>query len=82
MGADRVIDFSQAFFKNATFEKADHEVAFSLFDTYEELSSADTPWQKQKTNEELMEEIKVELLEELRKWQDKFKDDAKRKIQV
>ena len=32
--------------------------------------------------EELMEEIKVELLEELRKWQDKFKDDAKRKIQV
>lgn len=29
MGADRVIDFSQAFFKKATFQKTEHEVTFS-----------------------------------------------------
>ena len=49
------------------------EKAYGLFDTFEELSNADHAWQKDKTNEQLMEEIKSELREELKKWKDKFK---------
>ena len=68
--------------KQYSYDSIELQGVYGLFDTYEELSSADTPLQKHKTNKELMEELKVELLEELRKWQDKFKDDTKRKIQV
>ena len=56
--------------KEYSYDSIGFEKAYGLFDTFEELSKADKPWQKEKTNEQLMEEIKVELLEELRKWRD------------
>lgn len=59
--------------KQYSYDSIGFEKAYGLFDTFEELNKADKPWQKEKTNEELMEEAKAELLEELRKWRDKMK---------
>lgn len=59
--------------KQYSYDSIGFEKAYGLFDTFEELNKADKPWQKEKTNEELMKEAKAELLEELRKWRDKMK---------
>ena len=58
------------------YDSIGFETVYGLFDTFEELSSADSPWQTEKTNEQLMAETKTELFEELKKWRDKIKNGA------
>ncbi len=41
---------------------------YGLLDTYSDISEADIPWRKEKTNQELMDEVRAELLVELKKW--------------
>jgi len=62
--------------KQYCYDSISFETAYGLFDTFDELSNADRPWQTEKTNEQLMQETKNELLEELRKWRDKLKNGA------
>lgn len=57
--------------KKYCYDSIGFESAYGLFDTYDELSNADRPWQKGKTNQQLMAETKVELFEELKKWKNK-----------
>lgn len=61
--------------KQFCYDSIGFETAYGLFDTFEELSNADRPWQTKKTNEELMTKTKAELLEELKKWKDKIKNE-------
>ena len=44
------------------------EKIYGLLDTYSDISEADIPWRKEKTNQELMDEVRAELLVELKKW--------------
>ena len=44
------------------------EKIYGLLDTYSDISEADIPWHKEKTNRELMDEVRAELLVELKKW--------------
>jgi hypothetical protein len=53
------------------YDSIGFESAYGLFDTYDELSNADRPWQKGKTNQQLMTETKAELIEELKNWKNK-----------
>jgi len=46
---------------------------YSLYDTYDDLLVAEVDWVKGKSNEELMVEVKQELLEALKVWNDKIK---------
>lgn len=57
---DKVFVFDGIFF----------EKAYGLLDKYDEIAAADIPWQKEKTNEELMIDVKAELLKELRIWKE------------
>lgn len=57
--------------KKYCYDSIGFESAYGLFDTYDELSNADRPWQKGKTNQQLMLETKAELFEELKKWKNK-----------
>ncbi len=59
------------------FDSIGFEVAYSLFATYEDLRDDDHPWQTAKTNEQLMREVKNQLLEELIKWKDKIGHQSK-----
>lgn len=60
--------------KQYCYDSIGFESAYGLFDSYEELSNADRPWQAEKTNEQLMKETKVELLGELENWKNKIKN--------
>jgi hypothetical protein len=62
--------------KQYCYDSIGFETAYGLFDTFDELSNADRPWQTEKTNEQLMTETKTELYEELKKWKDKIKNGA------
>ena len=62
--------------KQYCYDSIGFEKAYGLFDTFEELSNADSPWQTEKTNEQLLTETKTELFEELKKWRDKIKNGA------
>jgi hypothetical protein len=44
------------------------ERIYGLYDTCSELESADRPWDKYKTNAELIKELKKELIIEVEKW--------------
>jgi hypothetical protein len=54
--------------KHYCYDSIGFEKAYGLFDTYEELSTADRPWDSVKTNQELMGDVKSQLFEELKKW--------------
>lgn len=74
----KVIDsydfFSES--KQYCYDSIGFETAYGLSDTFDELSNADKPWQAEKTNEQLKNETKAELLEELKKWKDIIKNGA------
>ena len=53
--------------KQYCYDSIGFETAYGVFDTYDELSTADRPWQTEKTNEQLMSEVKQQLIEELKK---------------
>lgn len=59
--------------KQYCYDSIRFEKAYGLFDTFDELSNADRPWQTEKTNEQLMTETRTELFEELKRWKDKIK---------
>lgn len=60
--------------KKYCYDSIGFEVIYGLFVTYYDLLEADHPWDKFKTNEQLMIEVKAELLDELKKWKDKIKN--------
>lgn len=62
--------------KKYCYDSIGFHTAYGLFVTYEDLSTADRPWQKGKTNELLMLETKAELFEELKTWKYKIKNGA------
>jgi hypothetical protein len=62
--------------KEFCYDSIGFEHIYELFDTYDELLNADRPWKRNKTNEELMNEVKEELLIELKKWKDRNKNSA------
>ena len=47
------------------------EIVYGLYWSYDDLKNADRPWEKNKTNSQLMIEIKEEIISELIKWRNK-----------
>jgi hypothetical protein len=62
--------------KQYCYDSIGFHTAYGLYDTYDELSTADRPWEVEKTNEQLMKEVKEQLLEELRKWKHEIQSGA------
>ena len=62
--------------KKYCYDSIGFEAIYGLFVTYNDLLDADHPWQKFKTNKQLMVEVKTELLDELKIWKDKIKNGA------
>lgn len=62
--------------KHYCYDSIGLEKIYGLFDTYEERLNADRAWQTEKTNVQLMEEIKTELRLEPENWINKQKNDA------
>jgi hypothetical protein len=61
--------------KQFCYDSIGFETAYGLFDTIDELSCSNGPWQTEKTNEQIAE-TKTELYEELKKWKEKIKNGA------
>ncbi len=59
--------------KNYCYDSIEFHTAYGLFVTLEDLKESLHPWDKNKTNEQLMAEIKETLLEELKIWKTKIK---------
>lgn len=57
--------------KDYCYDSIGFELVYGLYVTYYDLEEADIPWQPDKSNQILMEETKIELLEELRNWKRK-----------
>ncbi|MGB4775994.1 MAG: hypothetical protein WBP45_12525 [Daejeonella sp.] len=70
------IDSCDLFAENTRYcyESSGFETAYGLYDTYDELYYAGRPWQDDKTNEQLMTELKEQLLDEIKKWKDKIEN--------
>jgi hypothetical protein len=73
IGTKQIIDiihtydfFSES--KNYCYDSIGFENVYGVYYNYDDLINADHAWQADKTNEELVTEVKVELLEELKKW--------------
>ena len=62
--------------KQYCYDSIGFETAYGLFDTIDELSCSNTSGQTEKINEQLLNETKKELLEELKKWKDKIENSA------
>ncbi len=56
--------------KKYVYDSIGLENVYGLLDTYNDLRDADIPWQKGKTNQQLMDEAKVKLLAELKRWRE------------
>lgn len=71
---NKAIDSYDFFSETKTFcyDSIGFEMIFSLIDSYEELSVAREPWRKGKSNEELMEQFKQEIWDELKEWKNKL----------
>ena len=54
--------------KKYIYDSIGLEKAYGLLDTYSDLQDAEYQWQKDKTNEELLAEVRTELLDELSTW--------------
>lgn len=44
---------------------------YGLYWTFDDLRNADKPWSDEKTNEELMEDVKKEIIDEIKLWRQK-----------
>ncbi len=62
--------------KKYAYDSIGFETAYGLFDTLDELADAIKPWDAEKTNEQLMNETKTELLAELKRWKGRMKSGA------
>ena len=54
------------------YDSIGFENAYGLYVTYDDLTSADVEWQPSKTNQQLMVEVKDQLLDELKIWTTKI----------
>jgi len=72
------IDSYDFFSENKAFcyDSIGFEAVYGLFVTYNDLLEADYRWQIGKTNKQLMERVKGELWEELKKWREKNENGA------
>ena len=59
--------------KQHVYDSIFFDEVYSLYYTYEDLLNAKIDWVKDKSNEQLMVEVKKELLESLKVWNDKIK---------
>ena len=59
--------------KQHVYDSIFFDEVYGLYDTCDDLLVAEVDWVKGKSNEELMIEVKQELLEELKVWNDKVK---------
>ena len=57
--------------KKYVYDSIGLEKAYGLLDACMDLSDADHGWHKRKTNEQLLEEARTMLFEELKQWQSK-----------
>ena len=57
--------------KEYCYDSIGLEAAYGLLDTIDDLSSAVKPWEAERTNEQLMVEVRIELATELKSWKDK-----------
>ena len=82
IGTKQIIDkaiYNYDFFsetKKYCYDSIGFENVYGLYYNYDDLINADRPWQIGKTNEELLVEMKTELLKELKKWIEKNKNGA------
>ena len=60
--------------KFSVFDGIGFNKAYSLYYTYDDLETSDYNWQAGKTNQELMDEVKRDLLSELLIWKEKIKN--------
>lgn len=70
----KAIDTYDFFSESAKYcyDSIGFETAYGLYDTYDELSNATNEWQEDKTNQQLMKEVKSQLFEELKNWKAKI----------
>ncbi len=61
--------------KKYVYDSIGLEKAYGLLDTCDDLRDADYPWQKRKTNEQLLGEVRDELLKELKTWRGKYRNE-------
>ncbi|MGV9012885.1 MAG: hypothetical protein ACOH13_09860 [Flavobacteriales bacterium] len=59
--------------KKYCYDSIGLEAAYGLLDTFDELSIAVKPWEEERTNDQLMVEVKLQLATELKSWKDKLK---------
>lgn len=62
-------DFGES--KKYAMDNIGFEAVYGLYWSYDDLKNADRPWDKDKTNSQLMIEIKEEIIDELIKWRNK-----------
>ncbi|WP_158995575.1 hypothetical protein [Mucilaginibacter sp. L196] len=60
--------------KQHVYDSIFFDEVYGIYHTYEDLLAAKVDWVKDKSNEELMIEVKKELFEALIVWNDKIKD--------
>ena len=62
--------------KEYCYDSIGFEKIYGLYDSFEDLSIADSPWHLIKSNKQLMEELKEKLFSELKIWNQKIKNGA------
>lgn len=62
--------------KEYVYDSIGFAKAYGIYDTYCELSASDYPWQKGKTNAELLAEVKGDLLVALKDWKQLLDNEA------
>ena len=73
LGVEKIVNqvlFKNDLFKNEMFlfDSIGFQKIYSLFDTCCELECADIPWDKEKTNNEWIEELKRDIIIEIENW--------------
>ena len=59
--------------KHSCYDSIHFQTVYALYDTYQDLLNDNLPWNKDKTNEQIQEEIKILLADELKVWRNKMK---------
>jgi hypothetical protein len=57
--------------KEYAMDSIDFQTIYGLYWTYDDLCETDHPWSKEKTNDELIKEVKVDIINELKVWREK-----------
>jgi hypothetical protein len=57
--------------KEYAMDSIHFQTIYGLYWTYDDLSETDHPWSKEKTNNELMKEVKYDIIKEVKVWREK-----------